>query len=197
MLLITRKSPDFTAPAIMGNGDIKENFNLKTFIKNKSAIIFFWPLDFTFVCPTEIITFNRRYKEFKEKQVEIIGISCDSVFAHQQWRLMPINDGGIGMIQFPMISDITRKIIQSYDVEHPSIGVAFRASFLIDKKRIIRHQIVNDLPFGRNIDEMMRMVDAMQFHEKHGEVCPAQWKKGNQGIHMTRENTAKYLSENF
>ncbi|MCR3754725.1 MAG: alkyl hydroperoxide reductase, AhpC component [Candidatus Westeberhardia cardiocondylae] len=197
MTLITKKAPNFTAPAVMQNGKIIENFNLKTFIKNKTAIIFFWPLNFTFVCPTEIILFNKKYENIEKRNTKIIGISCDSVFSHQKWRSTPLKEGGIGNIKYPMVSDIKKNIMNMYDVEHPELGVALRASFIIDKHGIIRYQNINDLAFGRNIDEIIRMIDAIHFYEKHGEVCPAQWKKGDKGIHQTKEDVIKYLTKNF
>ncbi|MCR3755067.1 MAG: alkyl hydroperoxide reductase, AhpC component [Candidatus Westeberhardia cardiocondylae] len=197
MTLVTKKAPDFTAPAIMKNGEIIENFNLKTFIKNKNAIIFFWPLNFTFVCPTEIIIFNKKYEKLKKRQTKIIGISCDSIYSHQTWRSLPLEKGGIGKIKYPIISDIKKNIINMYEIEHPEKGIALRASFIIDKHGIIRHETINDLQFGRNIDDIIRIIDAIQYYEKHGEVCPAQWKKGDKGIKQTQEDISKYLSENF
>jgi len=197
MVLVTRQAPDFTASAVLGNGEIINNFNLKKYIKNKYAVIFFWPMDFTFVCPSEIIAFDKRYHDFKDRGVEIIGISFDSEFVHNAWRLIKKEKGGIGKIQYPMIADVKREIIKSYGIEHPEIGVALRGSFLIDQKGIIRHQVVNDLPLGRNINEMIRMVDAMIFHEKHGQVCPAQWEKGKNGMDASLQGVVEYLSNNI
>ncbi len=196
MVLVTRQAPDFTAAAVLGSGEIVENFNLKKHIQGKAAVIFFWPMDFTFVCPSELIAFDKRYAEFRNRGVEIIGVSFDSEFVHNAWRKTPIAEGGIGEVQYPMVADIKREIIKAYGIEHPDAGVALRGSFLIDKQGVVRHQVVNDLPLGRNIDEMMRMVDALQFHEEHGEVCPAQWEKGQQGMGASPEGVAKYLSEN-
>ncbi|XOD69894.1 MAG: peroxiredoxin C [Sodalis sp. (in: enterobacteria)] len=197
MVLITRQAPDFTASAVLGNGDIINNFNLKSHIHGKVAVIFFWPMDFTFVCPSELIAFDKRYTEFQKRGVEIIGVSFDSEFVHNAWRQVPANKGGIGQVKYPMVADVKREIIKAYGIEHPNLGVALRGSFLLDKKGIVRHQVINDLPLGRNIDEIIRMVDALQFHEEHGEVCPAQWEKGQEGIHPTPEGVAKYLSENM
>lgn len=197
MVLVTRPAPDFTASAVLGNGKIINNFNLKKYIYGKPAIIFFWPMDFTFICPSELIAFDKRYSEFQKRGVEIVGISFDSEFVHSAWRTVPIEKGGIGAIQYPMIADIKREIMKSYGIEHPFLGLALRASFLIDKNGFIRHQIVNDVPLGRDIDEIMRMVDALQFHETNGEVCPAQWKKGHEGMHATPEGVSKYLSKNL
>ncbi|WWO98876.1 MAG: peroxiredoxin C [Candidatus Dasytiphilus stammeri] len=197
MMLVSRLAPDFTSNAILGNGEIINDFNLKTYIKEQIAVIFFWPMDFTFVCPSEIIAFDKRYDEFKKREVKVIGISIDSVFVHQAWRKIPVHNGGIGNIQYPMVADVKHEIQKAYGIEHPQLGVALRASFLIDKKGIIRHQVVNDLPLGRNIDEMLRMVDALQFHEKHGEVCPAQWKLGKPAIIPTTEGVANFLEKNI
>ncbi|WWO99945.1 MAG: peroxiredoxin C [Candidatus Dasytiphilus stammeri] len=193
-MLVSRLAPDFTSNAILGNGEIINCFNFKKYINGKVAVIFFWPMDFTFVCPSEIIAFNKRYEEFNKREVKIIGVSIDSVFVHQAWRQTPVYNGGIGKIQYPMVADIKHEIQQAYGVEHPELGVALRASFLIDKNGIIRHEVVNDLPLGRNIDEMLRMVDALQFHEAHdGEVCPAQWQSGKPSMTATIEGVANFL----
>ncbi|VVC27434.1 Thioredoxin-like fold,Thioredoxin domain,Peroxiredoxin, AhpC-type,Alkyl hydroperoxide [Cinara cedri] len=197
MVLVTRQAPDFTASAVLGDGKITDNFHFKSYIKDKFAVIFFWPMDFTFVCPSELIAFDKRYIEFQKREVEIVGVSFDSVFTHNAWRQVRIEKGGIGAIQYPMIADIKREIIKAYDIEHPDSGVALRGSFLIDKTGIVRHQVVNDLPLGRNIDEMIRMIDALQFYEKYGDVCPAQWEKGQEGMHPSPEGVAKYLSKNL
>lgn len=197
MTLVSYQAPDFTAPAVLGNGKIINDFNFKSYIKDYETVIFFWPMDFTFVCPSELISFDRRYDEFIKRNIKIIGISCDSVFVHKAWRKLSVNNGGIGKVQFPMVSDIKREIIKSYKIEHPDIGVALRASFLIDKLGIIRHQVVNDLPLGRNIEEMIRMIDALQLYQKYGEVCPAQWKKGQKGMKPTQEGLINYISENI
>lgn len=197
MVLVNRQAPDFTASAVLGNGKIVKNFNLKNYIHGNPAVIFFWPMDFTFVCPSEIIAFDKRYGAFQRRSTKIIGISFDSEFVHNAWRMINTKEGGIGQIQYPMVADIKREIIKSYGIEDPDTGVALRGSFLIDKEGIIRHQVVNDLPLGRNIDEMIRMVDALQFHEVHGEVCPAQWESGQKGMVASTKGVAKYLSENL
>lgn len=196
MILVTREAPDFTAAAILGNGEIVNDFNLKKFTKGKPAVIFFWPMDFTFVCPSELIAFDKRFAEFKKRGVEVIGISIDSEFVHNAWRKTPIEQGGIGEVQYPMVADVKHEISHAYGIEHPEAGVALRASFLIDKHGIVRHQVVNDLPIGRNVDEMIRTVDALQFHEENGEVCPAQWEKGQEGMEGSPDGVAKYLSKN-
>ncbi|HET9678612.1 MAG TPA: peroxiredoxin [Buchnera sp. (in: enterobacteria)] len=182
MVLINQKAPNFIAPAISKDGEIINSFNLKDNIDKNGAIIFFWPLDFTFVCPTEILEFNLFYKEFKKRKIELIGISIDSVFTHNAWRNTEISQGGIGSIQFFMVSDIKREIQKLYDVEHKDIGVSLRATFIIDKNQIIRHQSINDLPIGRNVKEILRIADAIHFNNKNGEVCPVNWKQGDSGI---------------
>lgn len=197
MILVTRQAPDFTAAAVLGNGEIINNFNLHRYIQFKPAVIFFWPMDFTFVCPSELIAFDKRYTEFQKRGVEIIGVSFDSEFVHNAWRSMPVDKGGIGPIQYPMVADVKREIIKAYGVEHLNAGVALRGSFLIDKKGLVRHQVVNDLPLGRNINEMIRMVDALQFYEEHGEVCPAQWEKGQEGMRASPEGVINYLTKNL
>ncbi len=194
-VLVGRKAPDFSAAAVLGNGEIVDNFNLSETINGKPAVIFFYPLDFTFVCPSELLAFDHRIEEFKKRGVEVIGVSIDSHFSHNAWRNTPINEGGIGPVGYTLVADMKHEICQAYDVEHPEAGVAFRASFLIDKEGTVRHQVVNDLPLGRNVDEMLRMVDALQFHEEHGEVCPAGWNQGDKGMEATPEGVAKYLSE--
>ncbi len=194
-VLVGREAPDFTTAAVLGNGEIIGDFNLKERIKGKMAVLFFYPLDFTFVCPSELIAFDHRLAEFKERGVEVIGVSIDSQFTHNAWKNTDINNGGIGQVGYTLIADVKHEVCQAYDVEHPQAGVAFRASFLIDEESNVRHQVVNDLPLGRNIDEMLRMIDALQFHQQHGEVCPAGWKKGDKGMTASTEGVAAYLAE--
>ncbi|MDD5403616.1 MAG: peroxiredoxin [Sulfuricella sp.] len=193
-VLVGKAAPDFTAAAVMGNNSIEESFNLKTHIKEKYAVIFFYPLDFTFVCPSELIAFDHRLKEFKDRNVEVIGVSIDSHFSHLAWKNTAINNGGIGQVQYPLVADIKHEICKAYDVEADA-GVAYRGSFLIDKSGVVRHQVVNDLPLGRDIDEMLRMVDALQFTEQHGEVCPAGWSKGKAGMKADTKGVAEYLAK--
>ncbi|MEQ1527290.1 MAG: peroxiredoxin C [Gallionella sp.] len=193
-VLVGKSAPDFTAVAVLGSNEINESFNLHKHIKGKMAVVFFYPLDFTFVCPSEIIAFDHRLDEFKKRGVEVIGVSIDSHFTHLAWKNTPINNGGIGQVKYPLVADIKHEICKAYDVEAEG-GVAFRGSFLIDMNAVVRHQVVNDLPLGRNIDEMLRMVDALQFHEEHGEVCPAGWSKGKPGMKDTTEGVAKYLEK--
>lgn len=194
-VLVGRKAPDFTAAAVLGNGEIVGNFNLKEATKGKKAVLFFYPLDFTFVCPSELIAFDHRLEEFSKRGVEVIGVSIDSQFSHNAWRNTAVNDGGIGKVGYTLVADVKHEICEAYDVEHPEAGVAFRGSFLIDEDGLVRHQVVNDLPLGRNVDEMLRMVDALKFHQEHGEVCPAGWKEGDKGMQASPEGVAKYLSE--
>ncbi|AWL12456.1 Peroxiredoxin [Saliniradius amylolyticus] len=195
-VLVGRQAPDFTAPAVLGNGEIVDEFNLQSHIKGKKAVIFFYPLDFTFVCPSELIAFDKRVEEFTKRGVEVIGVSIDSHFTHNAWRNTPVNEGGIGAVKYPLVADIKHDICKAYDVEHPEAGVALRGSFLIDEEGSVRHQVVNDLPLGRNVDEMLRMVDALAFNQEHGEVCPAGWQEGDAGMGENPEGVKKYLSEN-
>lgn len=192
-VLVGKAAPDFTATAVYGNNEIKE-LKLSSF-KGKHVVLFFYPLDFTFVCPSELIAFDHRLDEFKKRGVEVIGCSIDSQFTHLAWKNTSINNGGIGQVGYPLVADINHAICQAYDVEAAG-GVAFRGSFLIDKAGIVQHQVVNNLPLGRNIDEMLRMIDALQFTEEHGEVCPAGWQKGKKGMTASPDGVAKYLAEN-
>ncbi|GAB4374342.1 MAG: peroxiredoxin C [Acidobacteriota bacterium] len=193
-VLVGKQAPDFTAPAVLGNGEIVDKFNFREAIKDRYAVLFFWPLDFTFVCPTELIAFDHRLEQFKERNCEVIGCSIDSHFTHFAWRNTPVDKGGIGPVRYPMVADISHEIARAYDVECGA-GVALRGTFLIDREGIVRHQVVNDLPLGRNIDETIRMVDALQFFEKHGEVCPANWTPGKEGMEGSPEGVAKYLAQ--
>lgn len=194
-VLVGKKAPDFTAPTVMDDNSIDESFNLKKYLNGKPAVIFFYPLDFTFVCPSEIIAFNNRLQEFKDRGVEVIAVSVDSHFTHIAWKNTPVEKGGIGQVQFPMVADLTKQISRDYDVL-TNDSVAFRGTFLIDKEGIVRHQVINDLPLGRNVDEAIRMVDALAFHEEHGEVCPAGWNKGSKGMKADAEGVSTYLAEN-
>ncbi|MCG8017856.1 MAG: peroxiredoxin C [Candidatus Thiodiazotropha sp. 'RUGA'] len=194
-VLVGREAPDFTAAAVLGDGTIVDDFNFSKTIKNRYAVLFFYPLDFTFVCPSELIAFDHRLEEFKKRQVEVVGCSIDSHFTHNAWRNTPVNNGGIGPVGYPLVADLNHAICKAYDVETADGNVALRGSFLIDKSGIVRHQVVNDLPLGRDIDEMIRMVDALQFNEEHGEVCPAGWKDGDAGMKDTPEGVANYLTD--
>ncbi|HEY7883456.1 MAG TPA: peroxiredoxin C [Cellvibrionaceae bacterium] len=194
-VLVGKQVPDFTAAAVLGNGEIVDEYNLASAIKGKKAVIFFYPLDFTFVCPSELIAFDKRYEAFQKRGVEVISVSIDSQFTHSAWRNTPVNDGGIGPVKYTMVADIKHEIAKAFDVESEG-GVAFRGSFLIDEDGLVRHQVVNDLPLGRNVDEMIRMVDALAFHQQHGEVCPAGWQEGDKGMDASAAGVASYLSQN-
>lgn len=195
-VLVGKQAPDFTAAAVLGNGAIVDNFNFKQATAGKYAVVFFYPLDFTFVCPSELLAFDHRLNEFKARNVEVIGVSIDSHFTHNAWRNTPVNQGGIGPVGYTLVADMNHAICKAYDVETPDGNVAFRGSFLIDKNGMVQHQVVNNLPLGRNVDEMLRMVDALQFFEEHGEVCPAGWKKGDTGMKATPDGVAEYLANN-
>lgn len=194
--LVGRAAPDFTAAAVLGNGEIVGEYQLSKILKeNKYVLMFFYPLDFTFVCPSELIALDRRVEQFKKLNVEVIGVSIDSQFTHNAWRNTTIEAGGIGAVKYTLVADTQHAICQAYGVEHPEAGVAFRASFLIDPRGIVRSQMVNDLPIGRNIDELLRLVKALQFHEMHGEVCPAGWKEGDKAMKPTPAGVASFLAE--
>lgn len=194
-VLVGRQAPDFTAAAVLGDGKIVNDFTLSKALKGKYGVIVFYPLDFTFVCPSELIALDHRVADFKKRGVEVITVSIDSQFTHNAWRNTPVDKGGIGEVKYTMVADVTHFIVQSYGVEHPEAGVAFRGTFLIDKKGMVRHQVVNDLPLGRDMDELLRVVDALQFFEEHGEVCPAGWKKGEKGMTASPDGVAKYLAK--
>ena len=209
-VLVTKEAPDFTATALMPDGSFKEGFKLSDF-RGQNVVLFFYPLDFTFVCPSEIVAFHNRAAEFTKRNTQVIGVSVDSHFTHLAWSNTPVEHGGIGKLSYPLVSDLTKQIAASYDVligntpafdedgESVSVlggSVALRGSFLIDEKGVVRHQVVNDLPLGRNIDEMLRMIDALSFHNSHGEVCPANWSEGKAGMKPNAEGVASYLKEN-
>ncbi len=193
-MLVTNKAPDFTATAVLGDNQIVEDFNLYKNFGEKGTVVFFYPLDFTFVCPSEIIAFDKRLDEFKSRGINVIGVSIDSQFSHFAWKNTPVNEGGIGQVRFPLVADLTKDISRSFDVLFDN-AVALRGSFLIDKDGTVRHAVINDLPLGRNIDEMLRMVDTMLFTNEHGEVCPAGWNKGDEGMKDTTEGVAQYLAK--
>ena len=193
-VLVGKPAPDFTAKAVMGNNEINDGFNLLSHLKGKYGILFFYPLDFTFVCPSEILAFDHRLKDFHDRNTEVIAVSVDSQYSHLAWKNTPVNKGGLGPVKFPMVADLNKSISRAYDVLIND-AVALRGTFLIDRDGIVRHQVINDLPLGRNIDEAIRMVDALQFFEQHGEVCPAGWNKGKAGMVATPEGVATYLAE--
>jgi len=193
-VLVGKEAPDFKAQAVMPDGSFQE-LSLSSF-RGKYVVLFFYPLDFTFVCPSEIIAFHNQINEFKERGCEVIGVSVDSHFTHAAWRNTPVENGGLGEIAYPLVSDLTKSIGSHYDVLTGDGAVTFRGLFLIDKEGLVRHQIVNDLPLGRNVAEAIRMVDALQFHEENGEVCPANWSKGKEAMKPSAEGVASYLAKN-
>jgi len=193
-MLVTNKAPDFTATAVLADGQIDEEFNLYENFGEKGTVLFFYPLDFTFVCPSEIIAFSHRIDEFKERGINIIGVSVDSQFSHFAWRETPVENGGIGRIKFPLVADLSKQISRDFDVLLGD-SVALRGSFLIGIDGTVRHAVINDLPLGRNVDEMLRMVDAMLFTNEYGEVCPAGWNKGDEGMKASTQGVADYLAK--
>ena len=192
MCLVTKQAPMFEAEAVMPNNSF-ETVSLSSY-RGKYVLLFFYPLDFTFVCPSEILAFNRQLDHFTAKNCELLGVSVDSIYTHLAWKNTPVNLGGIGTIQFPLISDISKSISADYGVLLEG-GVSLRGLFLIDKEGVVRHQLINDLPLGRNVDEALRVIDALQFHETHGEVCPANWRPGDDAMKPTPEGVADYLSK--
>ena len=190
-VLVTKEAPDFKATAVMGDNEFKE-ISLSDY-KGKYVVLFFYPLDFTFVCPSEIIAFDHRLADFEKRGVQVLGCSVDSHFSHLAWKNTPIKQGGIGQVKYPLVADLNKSIAKDYDVL-VNKAVALRGSFLIDKEGVVRHQVINDLPLGRNIDEMLRMIDALQFTEEHGEVCPAGWQDGKPGMKGSTEGVADYLA---
>ena len=207
-VLVGKNAPDFNAQAVINGSEIVENFTLSQF-KGKYVILFFYPKDFTFVCPTELFAFQEKLEEFKSRNVEVIGVSTDTEQSHWGWLQMPKNKGGIDGVTYPLVADTNKTISSNYDVLVGDFGwddngdmiaegelIAYRGLFMIDKEGTVRHQLVNDLPLGRNVDEALRMVDALQHLEEHGEVCPANWTKGDQAMNATHDGVADYLSAN-
>ena len=190
--LVAKPAPNFTAQAVMPDGSFKE-IKLSDY-KGKYVILFFYPLDFTFVCPTEIIAFSNSMDEFKKRNAEVLGVSVDSHFSHLAWRNTDRKNGGLGDIAYPLVADLNKKITYDYGVMH-EVGIAFRGLFLIDKEGVVQHQVINNLPLGRNIEEALRMVDALQFHENNGEVCPANWKSGEDGMKPDPSGSKTYFDK--
>ena len=195
-VLVGKQAPDFTSAAVLGDGSIVDSYSFSERTKGKYVAVVFYPLDFTFVCPTELIALDHRLDELKSRGVEVLAVSVDSQFTHAAWRNTPIEKGGIGPVRYTMIADVSHNITKAYDVEVEGAAVAYRGTFLIDKSGLVRHQTVNDLPVGRNMDELIRMVDALQFFETNGEVCPAGWNKGSKGMSANAEGVASYLAAN-
>lgn len=194
-VLVGKPAPDFTVAAVLGNGEIVDSYNFAAATKGKYALVFFYPLDFTFVCPSELIALDHKIPEFKARGVEVVGVSIDSQFTHNAWRNTPVDQGGIGPVAYTLAADTKHEIAQAYDVESAG-GVAFRGAFIIDQNGVVRSQIVNDLPLGRSMDEILRIFDALQFTEENGEVCPANWKKGDAGMTASPAGVAAYLGAN-
>lgn len=191
--LVTSKAPDFMAAAVLPDGRIEENYSLEP-SRGRYAFLLFYPLDFTFVCPTELFAFDKKIDEFEERDCSIIGISVDSPYTHAAWRRTAVSEGGIGEIRFPLVSDMTREIARAYGVLLQD-KVSLRGLFLIDREGTVRHAVINDLPLGRSVDEALRMLDALRFHDEHGDVCPANWKKGKEGMKPTATGVIDYLSK--
>jgi len=194
-VLVTQSAPDFKVNAVLADGSFQDDFTLSQY-RGKYVLLFFYPLDFTFVCPTEIIAFSDRVDEFETLGVQIIGASVDSHFSHLAWRNLPRNQGGIGQVKYPLASDLNKQIARDYDVLLDG-GVALRGTFLIDREGVVRHQVVNDLPLGRSVDEALRMVKALQYFETNGEVCPADWKEGNRTIKPGVESSKEFFGAEY
>ncbi|CAH2032290.1 peroxiredoxin [Trichlorobacter ammonificans] len=190
--LVTKEAPNFKADAVLPDNSFG-TVELASY-RGKYVYLLFYPLDFTFVCPSEILAFNKKLDEFKSRNCEVIAVSVDSKFTHLAWKNTPVDNGGIGNVQYPMVADLNKEIIRSYGIEHPA-SVALRGLFLIDPKGVVRHCVINDLPLGRSVDEALRMLDALQFTDTHGEVCPANWKQGEDAMKPTAEGVASYLAK--
>ena len=199
-MLVTKKAPEFKATAVMPDNSFKD-ISLSDY-KGKKVVLFFYPLDFTFVCPTELLAFDHRVAEFEKRGVQVLGCSVDSHFSHLAWKNTPVENGGIGNVRYPLVADLNKAIARDYDVlvgrddQGNGGAVALRGSFLIDEEGVVRHAVINDLPLGRNVDEMLRMVDALAHNQKYGEVCPAGWKDGDKAMEGSTAGVAKYLAEN-
>lgn len=194
-VLVGRQAPDFTVACVSGTGEIVDQFNFYEATKNQYSVLFFYPLDFTFVCPSELIALDKAFDAFSARNVKLVAVSIDSQFTHNAWRQTPVNQGGIGPVRYTMAADINHSVCRSYGVEHPEAGVALRGVFVMDQNHVVRSQMVNDLPIGRSINEIIRVVDALQFVEKHGEVCPANWQQGEKAMKPTPQGVAEFLTE--
>jgi len=192
-VLVGRPAPVFQAQAVMPDGSFQQ-VSLASY-RGKLVVLFFYPLDFTFVCPSEIIAFSNKASAFAERGVQLLAVSVDSHFTHLAWRNTPTQKGGIGSIAYPLVADLTKAIARDYDVLTGDGAVAYRGLFLIDEEGVVRHQVVNDLPLGRSVDEALRMVDALRYHKEHGEVCPANWRAGDEAMAPSAQGVAKYLEK--
>jgi peroxiredoxin (alkyl hydroperoxide reductase subunit C) len=195
MLFVGKEAPDFTEKAVMPDNSIEFEFNLKHYAKGHKCVLFFYPLDFTFVCPSEIIAFHNRIGAFAERNTKVVSVSVDSHFSHIAWKNTAHSKGGIGNVQFPMISDLNKNVSRAYSVLNTD-GISMRGTFVIDEHFILRHILVNDLPLGRNVDETIRIIDAINFHHEYGEVCPTGWKSGDEAMTATSQGVADYLTSN-
>jgi peroxiredoxin 2/4 len=208
-VLVGKRAPSFSAPAVVNGGDVVENFSLDQYLGKKYVILYFYPADFTFVCPTEILAFQHKLNEFEKRGVAVVGCSVDTEFSHWKWLQTDLKDGGIKGVKYPLVADGAKTIAENYDVlageyDYNDDGEAiftgspraYRGLFLIDKQGIVRHQVVNDMPLGRSVEEALRMVDALQFFETNGEVCPADWHKGDKGLTATQDGIKEYLGKN-
>ncbi len=194
MSLVGKKAPNFKASAVINGSTIVDDFELES-LSGKYIVLFFYPLDFTFVCPTELHAFQERLSQFKDKNTEVIGCSVDSKFSHFAWLNTPVEKGGINGVTYPLVSDINKTIATDYDVLFEEEGIAYRGLYIIDSNGIVRHQLINDLPLGRNVDEALRLIDAIQFHEEHGEVCPANWNKGQKSMKANSEGLQEFFED--
>lgn len=193
-VLVGKQAPDFSCAAVLPTGEITEDYTFSKAVKGKYALVVFYPLDFTFVCPSELIALDHRVDKFAERNVEVIGVSIDSQFTHHAYRNTSVEDGGIGKVRFTLAADVKHEICQAYGVQTEG-GVALRGAFLVDRDGLVRAQVVHDLPLGRNMDELLRVVDALQFHEEHGDVCPAGWQRGDSAMTPTPDGVADYLGK--
>lgn len=194
MSLVGKEAPDFNAKAVVNGGEIVEGFTLSQF-RGKYTVLWFYPLDFTFVCPTELHAFQAKLAEFEAKNTQVVACSVDSWFSHAAWLNTPKKEGGIQGVTYPIVSDFDKTITNNFGIMCDEVSASYRGLFLIDKEGIVRHQVVNDLPLGRSVDETLRMVDALQFHEKNGEVCPANWQEGEDAMNATAEGVKQYLGK--
>ncbi len=207
-VLVGKNAPSFKAKAVVRGNEIVENFSLEQYLNKKYVLFFFYPADFTFVCPTELLAFQDQLSEFEKRDVAVVACSVDSEFSHWKWLQTPLNEGGIKGVTYPLVADLAKTISENYDVlagnyeygENGEVSFAgtpqsYRGLFIIDKKGVVRHQLVNDMPLGRSVEEAIRVVDALQFFEQNGEVCPANWKKGDKAMKPTQEGVSKFLSE--
>lgn len=195
MFKINSQFPSCTNPTVLADGSMDDNFSITEYGAGSYTVVFFYPLDFTFVCPTEIVAFDKAMGEFEARGCKVVGASVDSQFSHAAWRQTDLNKGGIGPVNFPLVSDLQRNLSGELGILNEG-GVTYRASYLLDKEGKVRHAVINDLPLGRSVQEMLRMVDALAFHEEHGEVCPANWKKGEEAMEANAESTGAYLAKN-